>query len=177
MVSLTASPSIGISSAMARSFTNRDLARKIHGERTVSEPQDRVTELIEQQTAILEVLRSIASSPDDLQPIFDAILDSAVYKSLLPLLVGSHIRSGEVGGWGWPHGLPRSPRHIQLAKGTVCQRAGHEVVQEVLSVKQELFASLDRLCDPKIVLGTKEENSPRRRPLSYSPPPHIHAPI
>jgi signal transduction histidine kinase len=49
----------------------------IHEERTTSELQDRVTELIEQQTAISEVLRAIANSPHDLQPIFDAVLDSA----------------------------------------------------------------------------------------------------
>src|SRR5260370_34359731 len=39
--------------------------------------QDRVTELIEQQTAISEVLRAIARTPHDCQPIFDAILGSA----------------------------------------------------------------------------------------------------
>jgi signal transduction histidine kinase len=50
-----------------------------HGERTVSEPRDRVTELIEQQATISELLRAIANSPHDLQPIFDTILDSATH--------------------------------------------------------------------------------------------------
>jgi hypothetical protein len=49
----------------------------IHAERTASGLQDRVIELIEQQMAISEVLHAIANSPHDLQPIFDAILDSA----------------------------------------------------------------------------------------------------
>ena len=40
----------------------------IHGERTASELQARVTELIEQQTAISKLLRAIASSPHDLSP-------------------------------------------------------------------------------------------------------------
>jgi signal transduction histidine kinase len=53
------------------------MTESIHAEKTASELQDRVTELIEQQAAISEVLRAIANSPHDLQPIFDAILHSA----------------------------------------------------------------------------------------------------
>jgi signal transduction histidine kinase len=67
----------------------------IHGEKAASELQDRVTELIEQQTAISEVLRAIAGSPYDLQPIFDAILDSA---TRLCRATSGSLRLSEEGG-------------------------------------------------------------------------------
>jgi C4-dicarboxylate-specific signal transduction histidine kinase len=40
--------------------------------------EEQVTELVEQQAAISEVLRAIASSPHELQPIFDTILANAI---------------------------------------------------------------------------------------------------
>ena len=43
-----------------------------------SELQEQITELVEQQAAISEVLRAIASSPHELQPIFDTILEKAM---------------------------------------------------------------------------------------------------
>jgi signal transduction histidine kinase len=42
-----------------------------------AELQEEVTELLEQRAAISEVLHTIASSPHELQPVFDAILVSA----------------------------------------------------------------------------------------------------
>jgi signal transduction histidine kinase len=42
-----------------------------------AELQEQVSELVARQAAISEVLRAIARSPDDLQPIFQTILDSA----------------------------------------------------------------------------------------------------
>lgn len=49
----------------------------IHGEKTASELQDELTEVTRHRAAISEVLRAIAGSPHDLQPIFDTILGSA----------------------------------------------------------------------------------------------------
>jgi signal transduction histidine kinase len=43
-----------------------------------SELQQQVTELIGQQAAISEVLRSIASSPNELQPIFESVVANAI---------------------------------------------------------------------------------------------------
>jgi signal transduction histidine kinase len=48
-----------------------------HLVRSRSDLQRQVTELVEQQTAISEVLHAVANSPHDLQPIFDTILINA----------------------------------------------------------------------------------------------------
>src|SRR6202043_339859 len=98
---------------------------RIHGEKTASEPQGRVTELIEQQTAISEVLRAIASSPHDLQPIFDAILDSAT--RLCRADIGS-LRLSEEGGLrrvalrGDPLLVSQSSSPLLLEKGSFLGR-------------------------------------------------------
>ena len=91
----------------------------INGERTVSESQDRVTELIEQQTAISEVLRAIANSPHDLQPIFDAILDGATCLcraniGSLRISEGSDLR--RVAVRGDPFWLGRRGHHSQCSQ-------------------------------------------------------------
>src|SRR6516225_6003249 len=44
-----------------------------------TELQKKLAEVLRQRAAISEVLRAIASSPHDLQPIFDTILDNAVH--------------------------------------------------------------------------------------------------
>jgi PAS domain S-box-containing protein len=54
-----------------------DANGEFHGYRGTGTDMTALLRAQEQQTAISEVLRAIANSPHDLQPIFDAILDSA----------------------------------------------------------------------------------------------------
>jgi C4-dicarboxylate-specific signal transduction histidine kinase len=79
-----------------------------------SKLQDELTEVTRHRAAISEVLRAIANSPHDLQPIFDTILDSAT--RLCQAEVGS-LRLSEqaglrlvaaTGNWPWPELLEHS---------------------------------------------------------------------
>jgi hypothetical protein len=45
----------------------------------IEKDQINVTELAAQRAAVSKVLRVIASSPTDLQPVFDTILDAATH--------------------------------------------------------------------------------------------------
>jgi signal transduction histidine kinase len=99
----------------------------IHAEGTASEPQDRVTELIEQQAAISEVLRAIASSPHDLQPIFDAVLDTATRLcradiGCLHLSEGSGLRLVAIRGDPLLVGRVRSSLPVLAEKGSPLDR-------------------------------------------------------
>jgi signal transduction histidine kinase len=94
--------------------------------KTASEPEDRVTELIEQQAAISQVLRAIASSPHDMQPIFDAILDSAT--RLCRADIGS-LRLSEEGGL----------RRVAMRGGSVSQVLS---ISPVLAEKKSIFGRL-----------------------------------
>jgi signal transduction histidine kinase len=94
--------------------------------KTVSEPEDRVTELIEQQAAISRVLRAIASSPHDMQPIFDAILDSAT--RLCRADIGS-LRLSEEGGL----------RRVAMRGGSVSQVLS---ISPVLAENKSIFGRL-----------------------------------
>ena len=86
-----------------------------------SKLQDELTEVTRHRAAISEVLRAIANSPHDLQPIFDTILESA--RCLCQAEVGS-LRLSEqaglrlvaaTGNWPWPELLEHSSFVGQLA--------------------------------------------------------------
>src|SRR3989442_7775982 len=82
----------------------------IENVRLFKELEDRnrqLTEALEQQTATGEILRVIASSPTDLQPVFDAIIGSA-NRLCEATFAALHRFDGQVVTFDAQHGMTES---------------------------------------------------------------------
>jgi GAF domain-containing protein/CheY-like chemotaxis protein len=84
-----------------------------------------LTESLEQQTATAEILRVISASPTDVQPVFDAIVESAV--RLCEAMAGALLRfDGEMLHVGSVQG-PRRAQVVRAWEGFFPYRPGPEV--------------------------------------------------
>src|SRR5262245_44569628 len=121
----------------------------IENVRLFKELQDRnrqLTETLEQQTATSEILRVISSSPTDLQPVFQTILDNAV--RLCEAQNGAVFRfDGETLRGVALHNV--SPAMEAYALGTPF-RPGRESVVRRVALERQLVHVPDVLADPEL---------------------------
>src|SRR5215813_10930188 len=74
--------------------------------RSRSDLQKELAEVLRQRAAISAVLRAIANSPHDLQPIFDTIIDSAVHLCRAEFGIFRLVAYKTPPAWSEVHSLP-----------------------------------------------------------------------
>ena len=134
--------------ALLKTFADQAVIA-IENVRLFQELQDRnrqLTEALEQQTATSEILRVISSSPTDLQPVFQTILDNAV--RLCEAQNGAVFRfDGETLRGVALHNV--SPAMEAYALGTPF-RPGRESVVRRVALERRLVHVPDVLADPEL---------------------------
>jgi signal transduction histidine kinase/HAMP domain-containing protein len=128
---------------LIRTFADQ-AAIAIENARLFNELQERnqaLTEALEQQTATSEILRVISSSPTDLKPVLDAIVEKATHLSEsqdagILLVEGDHLRMAASLGPLW-----KTDETLPLRRDVVTGRAVLD--GRVLSIPDALALSLD----------------------------------
>jgi GAF domain-containing protein len=105
-----------------------------------------LTEALEQQTATAEILRVISSSPTDLQPVFDAIADSAV-RLCDGVFCGVFRLDGEVIHFVAEHGM--TPSGLAMMRQTYPMRLDPRYTSSRAVLRREVIHVPDLMEDPE----------------------------
>jgi GAF domain-containing protein/anti-sigma regulatory factor (Ser/Thr protein kinase) len=109
-----------------------------------------LTESLEQQTATGEILRVISSSPTDLQPVFDAIADSAV-RLCDAVFCGVFRFDGDVVHFVAQHGM--TPSGVAMMRETYPMRLDSRYTSSRAILRREVIHVPDLLEDPDYPAG------------------------
>ena len=138
------------------------LLREKAKDKKLQERDRQLAEALEQQTATSEILRVIASSPTDIQPVLDAVAENAARvcgasdSSVFMLLDGDQLR--KVAGYGTAPGSPigfQTPmvRGLVLAQAMIDRKTVH-IDDLTAEPKDDLPAPFLRTAGVRTVLAT-----------------------
>ncbi|MEO5843496.1 MAG: GAF domain-containing protein, partial [Caldimonas sp.] len=102
-------------------------------------------EALEQQTATAGILKVIAGSPSNVQPVFDAIVRNAV--TICDALFANVFRfDGEMLHWGASHNL--APESVEMLRGSYPMRPTAMQISGRVITSRAIAGSADVLSDP-----------------------------
>src|SRR5262245_14587011 len=124
--------------------------------RALTEAHAQVTETLDQQTATSEILRVIASSPTDVQPVFDAIVRSASRLLGGAGIALTHVREGLLHRVAEHYEDGRPAGAVNQYRQTYPRPLDHPSPPAVAVRTGQMFNSPDTQNDPRVAPAIRE---------------------